>query len=158
MTRRLFAVLAVVVACSLAAADDKKDELKLSKDEKALLELTNAERKAKDLDPLKPNAKLFAAARARAANMAKQEKLEHDLDGKGVAERVADAGYEPAGVAENIGWNFATPKGAVEGWMNSEGHRANLLGKDYTEVGLAVAKSAKGELYWVQVFAKPVPD
>lgn len=155
---RLVAALAVAVACSLAAGDDKKDELKLSKDEKALLDQTNVERKKKDLDPLKPNARLFAAARAHAANMAKQEKLEHELDGRGFAERVADAGYKAAGLAENIGWNFATPKAAVEGWMSSEGHRANLLGKDYTEVGLAVAKSAKGELYWVQVFAVPLPE
>ena len=158
MTRRLLAALAVVVACSLAAADDKKDELKLSKDEKALLELTNAERKKKDLEPLKPSAKLFSAARAHAENMAKQEKLEHELDGKGMSERAADVGYKAAGLAENIGWNFASPKAAVEGWMNSEGHRANLLGKDYTEVGLAVAKTAKGETYWVQVFAKPLPE
>ena len=155
---RLVTALAVAVACSLAAADDKKDDLKLSKDEKALLDRTNAERKKKDLEPLKPNAKLFAAARAHAANMAKQEKLEHDLDGKGFAERVADAGYKAAGVAENVGWNFADPKAAVEGWMGSEGHRANLLGEQYTEVGLAVAKSAKGETYWVQVFAKPLPE
>lgn len=154
---RLVVVALASFAGSFAVAEDKTDELKLSKDEQALLDQTNAERKAKDLPPLRPNAMLFAAARAHAANMAKQEKLEHDLDGKGVSERVADAGYKAAGLAENIGWNFATPKAAVEGWMNSEGHRANLLG-DYAEVGLAVAKSAKGEPYWVQVFAKPLPE
>ena len=158
MPRRFLAPLVVFLAFSPAAADDRKDEFKLSKDEQALLDMTNAERKKRDLEPFKPNSKLFAAARVHAANMAKQEMLEHDLDGKGVSDRVAASGYKAAGLGENIGWNYAAPKQAVEGWMASDAHRANLLSREYTEVGLAVAKSAKGEPYWVQVFAAPRPE
>ena len=64
--------------------DAKKDEFKLTAEEKAVIELTNAERKKADkgLEPLKMNPQLMEAARAHAANMAKQDKLEHVLDEK----------------------------------------------------------------------------
>jgi uncharacterized protein YkwD len=145
---RTLPLLAVVL---VAAAD----EFKLSEDEKAVVELTNAERKKADLPPLKPDARLFAAARGHAANMAKQDKLEHDLDGKSAADRVADAGYKAGRSGENIGWNFPTPKAAVAGWMDSTAHKENILNADYTAIGVAVAKNEKGEPYWVQVFAAP---
>lgn len=140
-----------------AIADDPKspDAMKLSADESAVIELVNAERKKAGLPPLKPNAKLMAAARDHAANMAKQEKLEHDLDGKTPADRVKTAGYKFAATGENIGWNYPTPMTAVAGWMNSPPHKENILNAGYTEIGVAVKKSAKGEPYWVQVFGKP---
>lgn len=51
--------------------------------------------------------------------------------------------------------NHKDAKTVVAGWMDSEGHRANILKTDYTEIDVAVAKNAKGEPYWVQVFGKP---
>lgn len=140
-----------------ALAEGKKNEIKLTKDETTLLELTNAERGRRGLAPFRASAKLFAVARAHAANMARQQRLDHTLDGKGVSMRVAECGYASGGVGENIGWNYADPGQAVAGWMASGGHRANLLSLGYTEVGLAVARSATGEAYWVQVFAAPRP-
>ena len=77
-------------------------EVKLSADEQAVLDATNAERKAAGLGQLTADPKLLAAARGHAANMAKQDKLEHTLDGAGMADRVKAAGYEYRAVAENI--------------------------------------------------------
>ena len=146
-----------VVCLLLIAADTPadKDEFKPSEDEQALLDRTNAERKAAGVAALKSSPKLFAAARGHATNMAKQDKLAHDLDGKTFGDRIKATGYEYAAAAENIAKGQPTPKEAVESWMGSPPHKANLLNGEYTEVGLAVAKNDAGERYWVQVFAAP---
>src|SRR3954451_2607533 len=75
------------------AKKDKKEAFKLSADEQAVIDLTNAERKKADkcLEPLKMNPKLTEAARKHAANMAAQEKLEHELDGKTPSDRAEAA-------------------------------------------------------------------
>ncbi len=155
--------ISLLMACALvpfASADDKKkddkkDGLKLTADEQAVLDLTNAERKTADLKPLTANPRLMEAARKHAENMAKQDKLDHVLDEKTHADRTKAAGYKSGFVGENIAWNQKDAKEVVAGWMGSEGHRDNILKKEYTEIGVAVAKNAKGEPYWVQVFGKP---
>ena len=58
-------------------------------------------------------------------------------------------------MAENVASGQRSAKEVVEGWMNSEGHRANILQGNYTEIGIGVAKAANGALYYTQVFAKP---
>jgi uncharacterized protein YkwD len=135
---------------------DKKAEVKLSTEEQGVIDLTNAERKKADksLEPLKMNPKLMEAARKHAANMAAQEKLEHELDCKTPADRVTAAGYEWETVGENIAQGQETPKKALASWMDSPPHRENILNSEFTEIGVAVAKSKSGELYWVQVFGK----
>jgi len=153
-----FLLFGVTVSAAQAPKTDpkknKKDELKLSKEEEGVIELTNVERKKAELSPLKANAKLMAAARSHAENMAKQDKLDHVLDEKKPADRVKDAGYTYGYVGENIAWNQDNPKEVLEAWMNSQPHKENILRKDYEEIGVAVVKNAKGERYWVQVFAK----
>ena len=136
----------------LAVAQEKKDELKLTKEEEEVIELTNAERKKAELPPLKMNAKLMTAARGHAANMAKQDKLEHTLDEKTATDRVKDAGYKYRQMGENIAWGAEKPKQLVEGWMESPIHKENILTPEFTEIGVGVAKNEKGEPYWVQVF------
>jgi uncharacterized protein YkwD len=137
--------------------DDKKAELKLSADEEELIELTNAERKnaEKDLKPLKMNPKLMETARKHAENMAGQDKLDHKIDDLEPTDRTKAAGYKSKFVGENIAWNQKSPKQVMEEWMKSETHRDNILLKDYTEIGVAVARNKKGQPYWVQVFGKP---
>ena len=154
---RWSAVLLAFALVPLASADDKKAELKLTADEKAVIELTNAERKKaeKELPPLKMNPQLMAAARKHAENMAAQDKLDHKLDDKDPGDRTKAAGYTSTFVGENIAWNQKSPKDVVRAWMESEGHRENVLHAEYTEIGVAVAKNKKGEPYWVQVFGKP---
>lgn len=151
-----------VVVClflaGIAAADSppKKDEVKLSEAEQALLDRTNAERKAAGVPALTASPKLSAAARGHAENMAKQDMLAHDLDGKTFGDRITAAGYKYTQAGENIAQGQEAAKEAVETWMNSPPHKANLLNEDFTEVGLGTAKNEKGERYWVQVFAAPL--
>ncbi|WP_439632281.1 CAP domain-containing protein [Gemmata sp.] len=163
MSRVCYTLLLLVGVVAVAAAQppkappkkaDKKDELVLSKDEQGVIDRTNAERNKADLPPLKANPKLMAAARGHGDNMAKQDKLDHVLDDKMPADRVKDAGYTYAAVGENVAWNQKDPAQVLEAWMNSEGHRANILNKEFEEIGVAVARNAKGERYWVQVFGK----
>lgn len=161
MSRFAVLVLVAVLGCRAPAQLPKAvepratDDVKLSADEQAVLDDTNAERKKAGLDPLTVDAKLLAAARGHAANMAKTDRLDHTLDGLTAADRVKAAGYEFSRTGENIAWNQKTPKAAVAGWMQSAGHKENLLNTDFTQIGVAAAKNAKGEPYWVQVFGTP---
>ena len=133
-----------------------KAEFKLTADEQAVLDATNAERKKEKLDPLTADPMLTEAARAHAANMAKQSKLAHTLDEKTFEDRAKATGYKYRALGENIAHNYQSPKDAVAGWMASAGHKANILNADYTQIGLAIAKNDKGEPYWVQVFGTPL--
>lgn len=157
MSRTASILLALATILS-AGSGNKKDDPgtpKLTAEEEAVLAHTNAERKQADLPPLKVNAKLLGAARAHAENMSKQDKLEHVLDDTTPADRVKAAGYKYERTGENIAWNAKDAKEVVAGWMDSKPHRENILNKDFAEIGVAVAKNAKGEPYWVQVFGKP---
>ena len=87
--------------------------------------------------------------------MARHDELAHNLNGRTAADRVKAAGFEYRAVGENIAWNQPTPKAAVDDWMNSRGHRRNLLGEEFTHIGVGMAVNAKGEPYWVQVFGTP---
>jgi len=130
----------------------------MTKDEQAIVDLTNGERRKAGKKPVKPNAVLFSVARQHADDMMTSGKLEHRLNGKNSSDRVQAAGYNWVAVSENIAWNHRTVDDVVSGWMKSEGHRVNLLGNDVTEIGVGIASNAAGEPYWVQVFAKPDPE
>jgi uncharacterized protein YkwD len=124
-------------------------------DEKQLIELVNAERNKADLPPLKAHIKLMKAARDHSANMARKKELAHDLDGKGPGERLNEVGYAHGGWGENCAAGQRTPAEAINCWMNSAPHKANMLGKNYSEVGIGLAKAADGTVYWTQVFGIP---
>jgi uncharacterized protein YkwD len=145
--------LSLVLGLGLVAAQDKKEsEFKLSDEEKTLLDLTNKERVKEKLPPLEANAVLFKVARAHSANMAKQGKMVHDLDGKKPAERVLDAGYDYALMGENIAWSDGAPLAKImQDWMESKIHRANILNDGFREVGLGIARNGK-DVYYTQVF------
>lgn len=138
------------------SADDKKSDVKPSKEEQGVLDLTNAARKKALLPALQFNSKLMDLARAHAMNMAKQEKFEHDLDGKSMADRLKEAEYGFTHAGENIAWKQKTPREAMKTWMESEEHQENILSKEFVEIGVGMAKSAKGDYYWVQLFGCPL--
>lgn len=127
----------------------------LSKEEQTLLDLTNREREKAGLRPLRADARLFEAARKHSANMASQKQLAHTLDGKGPAERLRDLGYRNFGMGENCAAGQRSPAEAIRSWLDSEGHRRNMLNGTYLEVGLGIATDEDGVRYWTQVFAIP---
>lgn len=58
-------------------------------------------------------------------------------------------------IGENLAAGFNSAAAVVSGWMNSEGHRANILNEGYTQIGIGIAKDKDGRIYWVQIFADP---
>jgi uncharacterized protein YkwD len=158
LSERAFALRKLIdeTVAALAPAGDKPKAAAagLSADEQAVFELSNQERKKAGLPPLVVNEKLMQAARAHSVNMARLNQLEHTLDDKGPGERIDEVKYRHRGWAENVAAGQRTPPEVVSSWMNSEGHKANLLGS-HREFGVGVAKAADGTRYWTQVFATP---
>jgi uncharacterized protein YkwD len=158
MTSKLFALAVLIAAGSLAGAQEKaRDEkVEMTRDEKAVLDATNKERAKEKLPPLNPNPILFRVARAHSSNMAKQNKMEHELDGKKPNDRTKEAGYKSGWIGENIaaGYEFP-PLEVIKTWMASKGHRENILNPTYTEIGIGIARTPRGELYYTQVFGRP---
>ena len=124
-----------------------------------VLNLTNEERKKANLEPLKLNSKLASAADDHSDSMAKDDFFSHTgIDGSSVGDRVRDAGYNYRTVGENIAAGYSTASAVVSGWMNSPGHRANILNANYTEIGIGYeflqedTGSINYNHYWTQVF------
>jgi uncharacterized protein YkwD len=153
--------LCLGIACGALAALTlvRGDEttFKMSAAEMKLLELTNQERKKKELPLLRPSPRLFALARAHSDNMAKQGKMDHNLDGKTPFDRMRDANYLFLRGAENIAACDAKIALAdlMQAWMESKLHRENILGPDFTDIGLGLAAGKDGKTYYTQVFSKP---
>lgn len=119
---------------------------------------TNDARVRNGLPALRENAQLMEAARIHAQQMASAQRLDHTISSARyptMQSRLEAAGYLYANAAENIAWNQSNPQSAVTTWMNSSGHRANILDPQLTEIGTAMARSSKGEPYWIQVFGRP---
>ncbi len=115
----------------------------------------------KGLLPLFENTKLNEAALAKANDMFLNQYFEHiSLSGVSPAKLVQGFGYEYIATGENlILGNFASEKELVQSWMDSPGHRANILNNRYTEIGVAIIKgSYKGDTVWigVQEFGLPL--
>jgi uncharacterized protein YkwD len=118
------------------------------------IDRANVERQSAQLAPLVADPLLTKAARQHSANMAKKNRLDHMLDNKGVGDRLRDVGFAWSVCGENIAWGQRTPAEAVDSWMKSPGHRANILGAAYSRIGVAVADGADGQKYWTMVLAQ----
>ncbi len=108
--------------------------------------------------PLKPVPALNRAALRHAQDMARYSYLGHEgRDGSKPAQRATSAGYAWRVVGENVAAGSATAEQAVEDWLKSPGHCANLMSKNFTETGIAfvVNPASKAGIYWTQVFAAP---
>lgn len=115
------------------------------------------------LPKLVVNRELTEAAARKVEDMFERQYFEHIApDGKGPAELAKAAGYEYVMVGENLAMgNFKDDESLVTAWMNSPGHRANILNGKYTEIGVAVGQGQyNGKKIWmaVQEFGKPLSD
>ena len=122
-----------------------------------LLTLTNAKRQNAGLPALRLSSQLGQVAQNHAEDMAINNYFSHiGLNGSQLSERVEAIGYDFSYVGENISAGRTTPLDTIQGWMNSQGHRENILNPNYTEIGFGYAYSPSSEYghYWVQVFAK----
>jgi uncharacterized protein YkwD len=122
--------------------------------ESRIVELTNAQRAANGCGPLRIDGALTQAARAHSSDMATNNYFDHTgRDGSTFTVRAARAGYSQAS-AENIAWGYRTADAVVTGWMNSEGHRRNILNCASVAVGVGVATEADGTPYYTQIFGR----
>lgn len=125
-----------------------------------MLAEVNRERAAHGLPALSLNARLSAAAKAHAEDMAANDFLAHfGSDGAGLEARLDRADYVYAAAAENLASGAATPKEAVRLWMGSPGHRQNILYPDFREAGFGravrpagVTPGSRSVVYWALTF------
>lgn len=124
---------------------------------------TNQERQSLKLPTLKWNNTLAKAASLKLDDMFAAQYFDHvSPQGLGPGDVAKKAGYEFVLVGENLALgDFNDDADLVEGWMNSPGHRANILHEGFTELGIAVARGEfEGKTVWlaVQSFGKPLTD
>lgn len=124
--------------------------------EKEVIELTNLERQKNGLQPLRHNWELSRVARYKSNDMRDNNYFSHTSPIYGSPfKMIRDFGINFSTAGENIAMGQTTAKQVVSSWMNSSGHRANILNKSFTEIGVGYAKDSKGRIFWTQMFIRP---
>lgn len=124
----------------------------LTADEKEVFDLINAKRTAARLSALKVDAELQNVARAKAEDMVKNNYFSHTSPTYGSPfDMMKSFGVSYKTAGENIAGNSSNT-GAVNAWMNSEGHKSNILNSSFNYTGVAVVKSSKYGKIFVQMF------
>lgn len=123
--------------------------------EEEVLRLVNEERAKQGLGALKRASDLDNLARAHSADMIKRNFFDHtNPDGQSPFDRMRAAGISYRAAAENIASGQTSAQSVMNAWMNSSGHRKNILNSTYTEIGIGAVKSSAGKIYWTQEFVK----
>ena len=157
----LVAQAALVGASAQPAARKTPD---LAEATRLVVERSNEFRRTEGAGVTRPDEQLSAAARSFASFMARTDRYGHEADGKPPVERAQQHGYRHCIVLENIASlyhsdGFGTQELAeqvLQGWKTSPGHRKNLLDREVTDIGVAIAQSsASGKYYAVQMFGRP---
>jgi uncharacterized protein YkwD len=164
-TRRFAAFFGKYLAAGASAAQAREQKSQQAKIEKptdpivaALLAAHNLEREKSKRGPLKHSAKLSATALAHAKDMAEHHTLDHTGSDKStVSVRAKRHGYAYILVGENIADGPEDVADVMATWMESPGHRENILA-DFTEMGAARVKDDEGVKYWCVDFGKPMPQ
>lgn len=125
------------------------------------IQWTNTQRKENGLSPLSESTKLNLAAEKKLEDMFKKQYFGHiSPSGLGAGDLAENFGYEFILVGENLALgNFKDDQELVQAWMDSPGHRANILNNRYQDIGVAVYKDTfEGEIVWlaVQIFGLPL--
>ncbi|XIE77524.1 sigma-70 family RNA polymerase sigma factor [Streptomyces sp. SBR177] len=116
-----------------------------------VIDLTNAERAKAGCGPLTAHPLLTRAAQGHSDDMAARNFFDHtNPDGADPGDRVTAAGYQWSTYGENIAKGQRTPAEVMDAWMNSPGHRANILNCSFKEIGIGIHDA--GGPYWTQVF------
>jgi uncharacterized protein YkwD len=121
-----------------------------------MLARVNAERAAVGAAPLTRCAALDRAAQAHTADQAAHNQMSHiGSDGSTLADRAARAGYRGwTALGENVAYGYPNVASVMAAWMNSPGHRANILSRNYTHFGAGYAVGSNGAAYWTQDFGR----
>lgn len=119
-----------------------------------ILTLVNVERKKANLQPLTLNSQLGQAAQNHTNDMVSKRYFSHTSPSGGtMTSRVNATGYVYSTIGENIAAGSSTANATMTQWMNSPGHRANILNPKFRELGVGYAPSNdQYRYYWTQVF------
>lgn len=122
----------------------------VSEFEKQVVDLTNAERTKAGLKPLEIHSPLMAVAHAKSADMAKNNYFSHTSPTYGSPfDQIKSAGISYRSAGENIAQGQRTPQQVVQAWMDSPGHRQNIMNANYTHIGVGFVEDG---YYWTQQF------
>ena len=117
-----------------------------------VVSLVNAERAKAGCGPVRANSKLDTAATKHSADMDARDYFDHTSpDGTDPGDRITAAGYRWSTYGENIARGQQTPAAVMDSWMNSSGHRANILNCDFKELGVGIHRASGGP-WWTQAF------
>ncbi|CAF1482842.1 unnamed protein product [Adineta steineri] len=123
----------------------------------AVIRSHNRYRRSANLAPLAASQRLRHAAQSHANYMAQTRQMSHqeNVNGRGtVSERVTQTGFRWSGVAENVAAGHTTTDDVMTAWMNSPGHKQNILNGNYTRIGIGSRRGADNLIYWCAVFAR----
>jgi len=124
--------------------------------EQQVVDLVNKERAAVGLPALKVNTKLSGVAEKKAEDMRDGNYFSHTSPTYGSPfDMMKQFGISYSSAGENIAKGQRTPADVMNGWMNSPGHKANILNSSYTEIGVGYVTDSNGNTYWVQHFIRP---
>lgn len=123
-----------------------------------ILALVNQERSNAGLAQVARNATLEDQAEEYACEMIAQNFFAHEnpVTGSTLKDRAASFDYQFMVIGENLAAGQQTPQEVMTAWMNSPGHRANILDSRFTELGVSVRIGGQYGIYWVQEFGKPL--
>lgn len=118
--------------------------------------LVNVRRVEAGLRPVRLHAAVHTAARKHSADQARMGRMTHTgSDGSNPGQRISREGYRWSAWGENVAMGYLTPRAVMRAWMNSPGHRANILSRSFRHIGVGVRRSGNGTLYWTMDLARP---
>lgn len=118
-----------------------------------VVNLVNEERAKEGLPPLKIDIKVQAAAMVRAEEC--EKRFSHTRpDGSNFATALKEQNVSYRSAGENIAYGQRTPEEVMKAWMNSSGHRANIMNANYTTIGVGYYENSNGTDYWCQLFTR----
>lgn len=124
--------------------------------EKKVVTLVNIERKKQGLSPLKENWELSRVARYKSRDMMNKKYFSHTSPTYGSPFNMMKTfGISYTAAGENIAKGQPTPESVMDSWMNSSGHRANILSNSFTHIGVGLETDSNGTKYWTQMFIRP---
>jgi len=124
--------------------------------ETEVVKLVNQQRAKSGLAPLKQNWQLSRVARYKSQDMIDKNYFSHQSPTYGSPFNMMESfGLHFSSAGENIAMGQRTAAEVMNSWMNSPGHKANILNPSYTEIGVGLAKDKNGNCYWTQMFIKP---
>ncbi len=124
--------------------------------EQEVVRLVNLERRKRGLQPYTHNQKLSQVARTKSEDMKDKNYFSHTSPTYGSPfEMMKRFGIKFTAAGENIAKGQRTPQKVMQTWMNSPGHRKNILSNSFTQIGVGLARDSRGVTYWTQMFIRP---